>query len=224
MTFYRHVLTPLCSAVVLSCFTVGMGTDAVQARPVSYPGGWTVMQMNDMDSYNVHVHYSPTARYSIGYRGEYWRAEDWQFHGAQLNYLAKRWNAPASQANAYIKSGAGLAYSDAGDYDGRIEPAAFTGIALDWENRRLFTSYENRATYAGDIDGFFSHKARVGVAPYVGDYGDLHTWLMLQVDHQPGADDEVVFTPLVRLFKSETLAEAGISDRGDLMVNWIVRF
>ncbi len=213
----KYILPILCIALLST-------SGAALARPVSYPSGWTVMQMNDMDKHSVHVHYSPTARYSIGYKGEYWREEEWQFHGGQLNYLVKRWNAPTSQANIYLKSGAGVAYSDFGAFDGETEPAAFAGIAMDWEDRRYFTSYENRAYYAGDIDKFFMQKARIGVAPYVGDYGDLHTWLMLQVDHNPSKKDEVTFTPLVRLFKDVYLVEAGVSDGGDVLVNWIVRF
>ena len=51
-------------------------------------------------------------QYSIGYRGEYWRKKEWQFHGTQLNYLIKRFNTPKSQANFYLKSGAGFAVSD----------------------------------------------------------------------------------------------------------------
>lgn len=210
--------------LVMSCLLAASFATHVYARPVSYPGGWTLMQMNDRDAHSVHMHYSPTARYSVGYKGEYWRDEDWQFHGVQVNYLGKRWNAPASQANFYIKSGAGVAYSDYGRFDNHTQAAAFAGIALDWEDRRYFTSYENRATYAGDIASFFTQKARVGIAPYVGDYGDLHTWLMLQVDHHPSKDDSITVTPLVRFFKGEYLAEAGISDNGDILLNGIIRF
>lgn len=194
------------------------------ARPVSYPGGWTTMQMNDADAHTMHVHYSPAANYSIGYKGEYWRDKDWQFHGVQLNYLAKRWNRSASQANLYLKTAAGIAYSDFGALNHETELAGFTGFAFDWEDRRYFTSYENRATYAGDIDSFFTQKARVGIAPYIGDYGDFHTWLMLQVDHKPEAEDHFTITPLVRFFKSETMVETGISDQGDILFNWIIRF
>ena len=32
-----------------------------EARPVSYPGGITIMQMNDTNKNSVHLHYSPTA-------------------------------------------------------------------------------------------------------------------------------------------------------------------
>lgn len=190
------------------------------ARPVSYPSGITLMQMNDMDSNSFHLHYSPTARYSIGYKGEYWREEQWQFHGLQINNLIKRWNKPTSQANFYLKSGIGLVFSD----EDSAGISVFTGVALDWEDRRFFTSYENRLYEAGGIDRFFMQKARVGVAPYLGDYGDLHTWLMVQVDHNPEKDDPVSVTPLIRIFKSEYLAEIGVNEDGDALINFVIRF
>lgn len=194
------------------------------ARPVSYPGGWTWMQQNDLNAYSVHAHYSPTARYSIGYKGEYWRQEDWQFHGVQLNTLVKRWNTPDSQANLYFKNAAGVAYSDFGTFNNRSQAANITSIAADWETRRYFTSYVASYYYAGDIAKFFMHKARVGVAPYIGDYGDIHTWLMLQVDHNPTRHKNFAITPLVRFFKDEYLVEAGMSQTGDVLFNWIIRF
>lgn len=199
------------------------------ARPVSYPGGWTFMQQNHGDHHSLHAHYSPTAKDSIGYRFEYWRPEqalkeDWQQHSIQWNRLVHRWNNPASQANLYLKSGIGFAHTDNQAAKGDIEPALFTGLAADWEDRRWFVSYENRANYAGDIDRSFSQSFRAGVAPYVGDYGDLHTWLMVQLDHKPGEEDAWTVTPLVRLFKGVTLVEAGVSDDGKAMVNCILRF
>lgn len=190
------------------------------ARPVSYAGGATAMQMNDQDRHSIHLHYSPTVNYSLGYKGEYWHNQNWQFHGIQLNNLLKRWNKPSSQTNFYLKSALGTAITD----DDKSHFAAFTGIAFDWEDRRFFTSYENRLYDAGNINQFFTQSARVGVAPYIGDYGDLHTWLMLQVDHRPEQNDPVTITPLIRLFKNEYLAEAGISEHGDLLVNLVIRY
>lgn len=205
------------------CIAMLWGSSVAIARPVSYPGGWTVMQNNNTGAHGLYVHYSPTAKYSIGYKAEYWRDEKWHSHSAQLNYLAKRWNAPTSQANLYLKTGAGVAYSNFGSFDGETEPTGFVGITFDWEDRRYFSSYETRAYYARDIDKFFVQKARVGITPYIGDYGDIHTWLMLQVDHTPGKDNKITVTPLVRMFKGEYLVEAGISDDGDVLFNWTVR-
>ncbi len=211
--------------VLVVCYLVTSGLAySTQARPVSYPGGWTTMQMNDMDTHSLHIHYSPTAKYSVGYKTQYWRDKNWQFHGVQLNYLAKRWNQPNSQANFYIKSGAGIANGSSKASNNQNEAALFTGIALDWEDRRYFTSYENTMFDAGDIDQFFTQKARIGVAPYIGNYGDIHTWLMLQADHNPKAKEPLTLTPLVRIFKDEYLTETGINHHGDVMFNFIIRF
>jgi hypothetical protein len=209
--------------LLMSAMLVGLTTPAM-ARPVSYPGGWTVMQMNDAYSNSLHIHNSPTAKYSVGYKVEYFRDGGWQFHAVQVNNLLHRWNQPDSQANLYLKSAVGVAYSDQSTFDNKSEAAGFTGIASDWENRRFFTSYENRGIYAGDIGKEFSQKARVGVAPYIGDYGDVHTWFMLQVDHAPSATDKVTATPLVRLFKGADLLEAGVNNKGKILFNFIHRF
>ena len=212
----KYIILTLLGLVVL--------TPPVSARPVSYPEGWTVMLNNDGDKNTAHVHYSPTAKTSIGYKFENWRDKEMVLNAVQMNNLLKRWNKKNSQANAYLKSGVGVAYSDAGDFDGKIEPAVFTGLALDWEDRRFFTSYENRYTEAGEIDDFYTQSARVGVAPYIGEYGDLHTWLMLQVEHTPEAKDNFTVTPLVRLFKDVHLLEAGMNTRGEVLFNYVFRY
>lgn len=195
-----------------------------QSRPVSYPGGWTAMTMNDGDKNSAHIHYSPTAKTSIGYKFEYWRDSEMTLNAIQMNNLLKRWNNPDSQANLYLKSGAGIAHSDKGEFDNKNSAAGFTGLATDWENRRYFVSYENRYTDAGTIDDFFMQSARIGWAPYEGDYGDLHTWLMLQVEHQPENADNFTVTPLVRLFKDVHLLEAGISNHGEVLLNYVFRY
>lgn len=197
---------------------------AATARPVSYPGGVTVQTMTMYDMSSLNVHYTTDKFNSVGYLGEYWSDEDWQFNGISWNHIVKRWNMPNSQANFYIKSGAGLAHSDYKAFDNKNEAAAFTGIALDAEDRRFMVMYENRAYYAGDIDKFYEQSAMFGVAPYIGEYGDLHTWFMFGIDHKPKADDPIVITPMIRLFKGSNLVEAGVSDNGRAMINYTHRF
>ena len=194
------------------------------ARPVSYPGGWTLMTMNDGDKNSVHVHYSPTAKTSIGYKFEYWPDKELNLHALQINKLLKRWNNTESQANFYIKSGIGVAYSDLGVFDNKSGVSGFTGIAADWEDRRRFISYENRFTDINGVDDFFQQSARVGWAPYQGDYGDLHTWLMLQLEHMPEAINEHTVTPLVRLFKDVHLLEFGVNNHNKVLINYIFRY
>lgn len=210
--------------ILLTLFGMGLNIPSVDARPVSYPGGVTFMTMNNGDMNSAHLHYSPTAKLSLGYKFEYWRDGDYTINAVQMNNLLRRWNKKHSQANLYLKSGIGIAHSNDGDEPSQTEAATFTGVAADWENRRFFTSYENRYTEAGEIDDFFMQSARVGWAPYEGDYGDIHTWLMLQVEHTPEAQDHVSVTPLVRFFKGVHLLEAGMSNQGDVLFNYVFRY
>lgn len=209
--------------LLLISILVGLAIPAI-ARSISYPAGWMVMQENDGSSNNLQLQYSPTAKYSIGYTGEYWREKEWQFHGFSLNNLLRRWNNKDSQANLYLLSAAGIAYSDFELFDGKTEIAGFTGVEADWENRRFLVAYSSRLIYAGDIDKEFREKARIGIAPYIGNYGDIHSWLMVQLDHTPSDRHDFTVTPLIRLFKGTTLAEVGVSNRGAILVNFMHTF
>jgi len=204
------------------CLGAALGLVAIaEARPVSYPGGWTVMQRNTGDFSSLHLHYSPTFQDSIGFYTEQNWESDFTFAGAQYNRLVKRWNAPKSQANLYLNLGAGYAERFDGDDSGA---AGFIGAAADWETRRWFTSYQVRAMDVG-FDQDVHHAARLGVAPYIGDYGDLHTWLMVEVHNSPEAETPTTVTPLVRLFYGVQLVEIGYTPETErFMANWIVRF
>ena len=201
-----------------------MASELALSRPVSYPGGWTSIVNNNSRENALYVHYSPTAKYSIGYRAEYKREREFVAHTLQLNNLVKRWNGPAFQANLYLQSGIGVGYGDNGLLDNQIEPVVFSGIATDWENRRWFFSYQNRYTDAGEFGDFFNQNARIGLAPYIGEYGDLHTWLMLDVDHSPESSDSVSVTPLIRFLKGANLIEAGLNTDGKILFNWVRRY
>ena len=201
------------------------GGGAAVARPVSYPGGWTAIQETDPVMNRLLVHYSPTARQSIGALVERNRDDGWWFTGVQTTRLLQRWNTRETQANLYMSGALGLAHPDEDRHPGTGSGlGGFAAIAADWESRRLFTSYAGRMTVAGGVPDRFMQSARLGFAPYVAPYGSLHTWLMVQIDHRPGNEDEIAVTPLIRLFKSVFLFEAGISDSGEALVNWTYRF
>lgn len=203
-------------AVLFSLFCLSV---EVQARPVSYPEGWTLIVTNDENTNSALIHYSPTAKYSIGLRHEYFREAGTHVDTVQLNNLLKRWNSGGQQANLYLQSGVGGVLDD-----GAYSPAAFTGIATDWETRRYFTSYENRFFWSDDSEKFIQQEARLGIAPYIGDYGDLHTWLMLQANYNTSKDDSFTLTPLVRFLKAGTLVEVGYSFDNNLHFDFIQRF
>jgi hypothetical protein len=193
---------------VLLLVTSGLIGLPISARPVSYAGGWTLIEESDQQSTSVLVHYSPASNWSIGPRVEVNRDLDYALYSIHPTWLAKRWFGSDYQGNLYLHAGAGLA-TGINDNPLGDDFAIHGGVMADWETRSLFAGYRSRYLDAGHFGDQFSQAARLGFAPYVGDTGDLHTWLMLEIDHRPEADDTVTATPLIRLFKGPLLLEAG---------------
>lgn len=191
-----------------------------QAKPLSYPGGIMVMQENDETGHTLSIDYTVTPQYAVAlYAKKESSGDNFATGGLQLNTLIKRWNLPDGQGNIFNMTGAGLT-RDGNDNEFSI----WTGFLADYETRRIFISYEPRFMYAGTIDKSFWQRGRVGVAPYLANYDDLNTWMMIQVDHHPMKDDTFVVTPLVRFFYKTTLMEAGYSSNDRLMFNWQLQF
>lgn len=183
-------------------------TVEANARPVSYVGGWTIIETSNRQSTAALVHYTATPKLSVGGRAEWDRNADFMMTAVQPTWLAKRWFGQDFQANVYLTGGLGLATGINSNPMGS-DIAYFAGIMADWETRRHFLSYEARYLDAGHFGDNFMQAARIGWAPYEGDTGDLHTWLMVEVDHRPDARESVGVTPLIRFFKNTLLFEVG---------------
>ena len=194
------------------------------ARPVSYQGGWTVFGETDRQMRSLWVHYTPDPKISIGMKSEWDDQNDILFNGFQGTWLAKRWFAPDSQANLYVFGSVGLA--DGVDSNpGGTRLGGQIGVLADWETRRWFLGYRARAQDFGALDQSVMQAGRIGWAPYEGKTGDLHTWVMLEVDHRPDNDIAVDTTPLLRFFKGPALFEIGYSlEDNEPLINFQYRF
>jgi hypothetical protein len=182
-------------------FLLWVVTFAVQARPVSYPGGWTMITEHSGDENNALLHYTVTPTTAIGYRVAYDRETNTTYNGAQLNYLVKRWNNPGSQANIYLKSSLGVAKDN-------LE--GFAGLQADWEDRRFMVMYESMVMESPDNRrSKFHQEIGLGIAPYVAEFGALHTWMMFHVMQRPQEEDNWQFQPMLRFFKGTVLVEGG---------------
>ena len=104
-----------------------------------------------------------------------------------------------------------------------IKPSLFSGISLDWEDRQYYISYENRLNYSPTIDNFFLQKARVGFAPYIGKYGDLHTWLMFKTKKNSLRDSWSTY-PVIKFFKGDFLIELGYNNKTRTDAHLMYRF
>lgn len=195
---------------------------AALARPVSYADGSMVMLSSDADRTASAYLYSPSARWALGPLLELTHDDESLFGGLQVNHLLRRWNNPDSQGNLFLLSALGGHGIEQGG-DRRI--GGYVGMEADWENRRYYTRYEPRYRFGNAEEGdFFQHMGRLGIAPYIKEAGALHTWVMVQIDHEPERDDPWRITPLVRLFQGPVLAEAGISLDGDALLTLDITF
>lgn len=192
-----------------------------QAKPVTWEGGWQIMSMNDPDINALHVMYTVTPTLSIQNRADYMREDKIFLGGLQLNYLLERWNFPNAQGNIYVSGGVGMADDN---HHNDQSAAAFANMLADYETRRFFISYEADGLAAGNVTNQLWHRGRIGLAPYEGDYHDVHTWIMLQTDLRANMDDEVSVTPMVRMFKTNWMLEAGVNTDGKGMFNAIIQF
>ena len=195
----------------------------VFSRPVSYTGGTTFMAMNNGDKISSHIHYSPKYFYSLGYRFEYWKDKDYVNHFLQGNYLVERFNNTDSQANIYLKTGIGTSTYLEGDKD--YNKSYFIAGSADWETQKLYSNYEVRYSDIENIEDFILHSGALGFAPYVGNYGDLHTWALYTFQYNEDKNkNKLTHGPKLRFFKKTNLIEIGINNRKDLILNLIIRY
>ena len=182
------------------------------ARPISYVGGHTLMINSSSLADNIFWHYTPNINYSVGLDYQKDKVSNDYFPSARFTYLINRKNTEKSQRNLYFKTGVGLNNSN----------NHFYSLAGDWETRRFFTSFSVKQSSGAGYD-MFEQSAKVGVAPYLGDYGDLHTWLMLETKKND-LDNKQITYPLLRLFKGGALIEMSYHKKTDWDVHLMYRF
>ena len=212
----------------------------ILARPISYPNSWTLMQQYNWEKTQIHIHYSPNCKNSIGFLGAYYSNKKERLYALQWNHLLHRKNKKNSQANLYSKVHLGIldgksislpfSQGNAGNQLNSRNERFHGSIALsyDWETRKHFFLCMTEVEYEDSPSTYsFHHKARIGIAPYVAPYGKLHTWLMLQFENHPEEIDpgnRLIFTPILRFFKGDILCEIGLNSNNQLLFNSIMRF
>ena len=86
--------------ILLSIFTI----TSIEARPISYSGGSTLMSMSDNMKDSTYYHYSPTYKYSVGIESVNDKFFDKDYIYLRLTYLLNRKNTKNSQRNLYFQS------------------------------------------------------------------------------------------------------------------------
>ena len=184
----------------------------IEARPISYSGGSTVMSNTDNMRDTFYYHYSPTYKYSLGFeavKDDYFNTD---FSYFRLTYLLNRKNTRYSQRNLYFQSGV----SSKGLNNN------FIGVHGDWETRRWFVGFGYKKVRK-DIIEYDDKFLQLGVAPYLGEYGDFHTWVMVKSKKNDLLESWSTF-PVLKFFKGNFLIEFGYNNKTEWDSHAMYRF
>jgi hypothetical protein len=206
------------------CVLALMAT-AADAKPIAFARGTTVMVEYGAGTMNeAQVFYAPRYFWSLGagFLGlDLMNGQQRDITYARANYLVKRWNMEAAQANVFVWGGVGSAY-DGVRNDSRL--AWNTGAQADYETRRVYGSLKTELHRSAA----FSHRIdtlQLGIAPYEHDYDSLATWLVVQGRNATGGvQDDVEWSLLLRLFKGGAWIEAGATTDGKLQAMAMFNF
>jgi len=196
------------------------------AKPIAFAHGTTVMAEYGAGTMNeAQVFYAPKYYLSLG-GGVLSLDSDIDGRRRDItylraNYLLKRWNMEAAQANVFVWGGAGQAWVSESDSHAF---AWNTGAQLDYETRRVYASLKTDLHESPA----FSHRIdtlQLGIAPYKHDFNTLATWFVVQGRHYTGGiHDGAEWALLLRLFKRGAWVEAGSTTDGKLQAMVMFNF
>lgn len=220
---FRPFSAPAAGFALISAVAVVVaGAPRASAHPVSYEGATQLMIEAGEDMQMFELYHSITASQAFGTHFLRLDGKGVERHlmGLQYNRLLKRWNLPDAQANIYAGIGAGAAHDRERD---RWTPAAVAIWQADYETRRIYTAYEGMA-WVGDGFTHIGNSVAVGVAPYLAEFDELNTWLLLKARHVTEFDDKIEVMPMLRFFYRNLFLEVGATLDGKPQVNFMIHF
>ena len=191
------------------------------AHPISYKGAFSVMTWNQPDASDWMTTYTFSRDAAVAGRALRVDTEAGVVRAGliQANSLLKRWNEADTQGNVYLSVGAGTSRRE--DHDA---PAAFAAFQADHESRWHILMVEGSGLVSEGHPGLWRWEARAGLAPYLAEFDEPASWLILSLQGNPGMRKDLSLTPLIRVFYKNVLGEAGAGLGGDWMLNFMVHF
>ena len=189
------------------------------AHPVAFQGSVGIMG----------YHSSDMADQELNYSVRHWWAPSVQMmrlkpHTSRqdvfigkVNFLVKRWNGEAYQANIYAHAGGGRSR-----LSGAWRGVGHGGITADIEDRRFYFLAEANGLRNSSRNEFNFWKARAGFAPYITGFEGIHSWIILEANRKSLGTRAIQLVPTLRFFYQNVLWEFGYSLKGDLHFNYII--
>lgn len=187
---------------------------AAAAHPTTFKGGTAIEQTSSSDMHHSAINYTFEPGLALG-ADLHWMRDDRKkisrYELARVNWLLKRWNEPASQANIYLSGGVGNSR-----VSGENSLGSLLAAQADWETRRWYTLAGATVLSSEGGRDFQHYVARAGVAPYLAEFDQLNTFVIMQALHSPQMEEDWRVGPVVRFFYGRVLLEVGVDFEGEL--------
>ena len=200
-----------------------LSSEVANAHPVAFKGSTGIMG-----------YHSPFLTHNqINHSFEYWLAAGLHHFTrpnlgnnkfatvASVNILAKRWNENNLQANIYFNLGAGRS-----ELSTEPETVGYGLVQFDIEDRDYYFLIKHLQLVSEEQLEFQHTVIRAGLAPYVEKFDGIHSWLILEFQHNEFLESQIVddLTPFLRVFYRNLLFEIGQSFNGFTRFNYITHF
>jgi hypothetical protein len=209
----------IASLAIMLAVPIGLAS----ARPIAYADTTTVMGEWSRGAREASVFHAPDHFWSFGavHRmvNDPASSRQYQLDVLRGNWLARRWNLPGAQGNAYIWGGIGR-----GREQGSSDTAANVGFQLDYETLWFYSMLKSDA-YRSAAFTQRTDTLQLGGALYAHRWDELATWVIVQAKRNHGDFAGHTETAvLLRLFKRTQWVEAGITDDGGFTFMLMLNF
>lgn len=200
-----------------------VGAEALFAHPTSFEGSRGVMGNHAPQFSQSQINYSHTYWFATGFH-HLQSNRNQEIRNAQFvsgNFLLKRWNGDAFQANLYSVLGLGNS-----QLSGQQRTSGMFALQFDIEDRDYYFFVRSQSVDNGKEREHSMNRVRFGFSPYVENYQGIHSWLILDWEEmQWGRQQKLTeLTPFLRIFYRNLLFEIGQSFQGATKFNYITHF
>lgn len=223
---------------ILALITTLILHKPAMAHPVSFEGGYSLMTELSNLKNETTVVYSPKWYYGLGVVHENMNLTSDQpesyLTSGQLSWLVKRWNLTDAQGNIYVFGGPGyIHFKDQSSSNVKSGGFYRFGFQADYETRTFYSMFsfkENRLFQSSnsilntsDTLIFNQIDLRLGFAPYIANYNQLNSWIILNL-RSNSEFKKVSVIPTLRFYFNNFLWELAQDLDGNSYLNFMTRF
>jgi hypothetical protein len=221
--------------LILTFIAVLSFQESSYAHPVSYEGGYSLMTQMSSQKSETMIVYSPKWYYGLGAVYEQMKPtpnlqSDVMLTSSQLSWLVNRWNLDDAQGNIYLFGGPGYAhFTDEAVSNFKSGGFYRLGLQADFETRKVYTMFrfiENRLFQSNPNQSnliFNQLDFRLGYAPYIANYNQLNSWIILNLRTNTEFN-KITVIPTLRFYFNNFLWELAQDFDGNSYLNFMTRF